>query len=333
MRFIKSSDVKELTELDVKNKKILLCLSENARMPHAKIAKKIGLSKDAVAYRIRKMEERGVIQGYLSIIDISQIGFGTYHLFIRLNKPSKEKQKKIIEAVRVYDFVKVVIEFSDKYDFEIGVAAKNVEELDERIRTITKHMSQYLEEIKVLILAKNYVSRTFPKAFYQNGYFEEKTNTKVDIDKKDIKILDIVSENASMTLHEIGKSVGLSSDAVNYRLKKMRESLLIRHVPAINYSNVGYTVYAVLMDIRTIGEEKEKKLAAFLKSDDNIIWASKTIGNYNLLAYICVKNSEQFHKTIDSMRNLFSSDIKNYETLIAYEEYKYTYFPKVCSDF
>ena len=143
----------------------------------------------------------------------------------------------------------------------------------------------------------------------------------------------MISKNATLPLYQIGGQVKLSADAVNYRIKKLiNEGIILKHIPIINYSALGYTVYAVLMNIYNLNAEKEKRLEYFLKNHENMLWAVKTIGKFNLMMYICVKKSDELHKTLIQMRELFSPDIKDYETLIAYEEYKYTYFPEVCAE-
>jgi Lrp/AsnC family leucine-responsive transcriptional regulator len=138
-----------------------------------------------------------------------------------------------------------------------------------------------------------------------------------------------MSNNGRIPLHEVGGKVKLSSDGVNYRIKKMIEmGLITGYVPLVNYSLLGYTVYGVLMNIHNLSKEKENKLESFLKNNKNVLWAVKTIGKYNLLMYLSVKESEELHQTLLKMREMFSSDIREYETLIAYEEYKHTYLPK-----
>jgi len=46
-----------------------------------------------------------------------------------------------------------------------------------------------------------------------------------------------------------------------------------------------------------------------------------------MVAYICVENNEGLMDMLTALRNLLPETIINYEILIAYEEYKYTYFP------
>ena len=46
-----------------------------------------------------------------------------------------------------------------------------------------------------------------------------------------------------------------------------------------------------------------------------------------MLSYICVHTTEELNQTIIQLRNIIPDTLIDYEVLIAYEEYKYTYFP------
>lgn len=333
MRFTQSVQQEKEVKPDLKDKKILYWLSENARMPYTKIAKKVGLSKDAVKYRIKNLEKKGVIQGYLSVIDVEKLGYNAYHIFMQFNCINKEIKNKLIEIFKSYPFTRVIIECSGKYDFEIGIVAKNIEELDELMTKMIGDVSEYLKEHQILIISKKYVGRTFPKSFIalEDKFELQKYNSELKIDEIDLEILNSLANDATIPLYEMEKSTKLSVDAINYRIKKMiKENLIQSFVPIINYSVLGYTTYIVLMDIHNLSKEKEKSLEYFLKGNENILWSVKTIGKYNLLVYVCVKKSDELHQTLMKLREIFSSDIKDYETLIAYEEYKYTYFPEIC---
>ena len=63
-----------MAHLDVQDRRILELLQENGRTPQQEIARAIGLSQPAVAERIRKLEERGVILGYVARVDAEKVG-------------------------------------------------------------------------------------------------------------------------------------------------------------------------------------------------------------------------------------------------------------------
>jgi len=60
--------------LDRIGRKILAALQENARIPLSRLGEIVGLSAPAVAERVKKLEESGIIQGYHVRIDPTVVG-------------------------------------------------------------------------------------------------------------------------------------------------------------------------------------------------------------------------------------------------------------------
>lgn len=60
--------------MDAADLRIVDLLQRNARKTQSEIAKEVGLSQPAVAERIRKLEERGVLRGYVARVDARELG-------------------------------------------------------------------------------------------------------------------------------------------------------------------------------------------------------------------------------------------------------------------
>ena len=54
---------------------LLELLQQNARLSFSELGRRVGLSTPAVAERIRRMEEAGIITGYHASVDASKAGF------------------------------------------------------------------------------------------------------------------------------------------------------------------------------------------------------------------------------------------------------------------
>ena len=67
-------DLKVEKLLDRIGRKIIAALQENARIPLSSLGQKVGLSAPAVAERVKKLEEAGVITGYHAHIDPAAMG-------------------------------------------------------------------------------------------------------------------------------------------------------------------------------------------------------------------------------------------------------------------
>ncbi|MCB9076676.1 MAG: Lrp/AsnC family transcriptional regulator [Anaerolineaceae bacterium] len=70
--------------LDQVGWQIISALQQDARLSFAELGRRIGLSLPAVAERVRRLEEAGIITGYRAEIDPGKIGL-TMTVFIRLS--------------------------------------------------------------------------------------------------------------------------------------------------------------------------------------------------------------------------------------------------------
>ncbi|GAB4125379.1 MAG: Lrp/AsnC family transcriptional regulator [Roseiflexaceae bacterium] len=62
------------SDLDSVSWKILQLLQEDARRSYRQIGQAIGMSAPAVAERVRRMEEQGIIRGYHALVDPKRLG-------------------------------------------------------------------------------------------------------------------------------------------------------------------------------------------------------------------------------------------------------------------
>jgi Lrp/AsnC family transcriptional regulator, leucine-responsive regulatory protein len=73
--------------IDETDLRILEILQENARTANAEIARQVGMAPSAVLERVRKLEERGVIQGYNARVDPGALGLDlTAFVFVRADE-------------------------------------------------------------------------------------------------------------------------------------------------------------------------------------------------------------------------------------------------------
>ena len=94
-------------KLDVLNKKIVSMLQANARISFVNIAKSVGLTPPAVADRVKKMEDEGVILGYHAAISHVKTGYQLQAIvmvraFVGKLKPFLNLVKTLEEVVNCY---------------------------------------------------------------------------------------------------------------------------------------------------------------------------------------------------------------------------------------
>lgn len=93
--------------MDALNWKILAALQENARQSFSEIGRQVGLTSPAVADRVKKMEDLGVIKGYKAQVSYHKTGHQlkaiiTLRAFMGRLKPFLEKVKEFREVINCY---------------------------------------------------------------------------------------------------------------------------------------------------------------------------------------------------------------------------------------
>ncbi|MFP6557648.1 Lrp/AsnC family transcriptional regulator [Paraburkholderia sp. B3] len=74
-------------ELDAIDRRILAILQENGRLSNQEIAERVNLSPSPCLRRIRRLEETGVIRGYVALLDAQKLGLDLLaYVSVRLEK-------------------------------------------------------------------------------------------------------------------------------------------------------------------------------------------------------------------------------------------------------
>ena len=89
-----------VVELDAIAWRILECLQRNARLSFAELGRKVGLSTPAVAERVHRLEEAGVITGYHATLDLAKLGL-PIRVLVRLTIPGGDLQvSRAVTAIK-----------------------------------------------------------------------------------------------------------------------------------------------------------------------------------------------------------------------------------------
>ena len=89
-------------EYDAVDKQILSLLSRNSRVSVREISRIIDSSPATVSRRIRKLEELGVIKGYVSIIEDEELGYDCRALLL-IKLRNRIDPEKIIDKIKFND--------------------------------------------------------------------------------------------------------------------------------------------------------------------------------------------------------------------------------------
>jgi DNA-binding Lrp family transcriptional regulator len=123
--------VKLLDELDVA---ILRRLNSDARKSFRDIARELRVSISTVSNRVKRLEQEGIILGYIPVLDEKKLGYDVLAVIgIRISKGKLlEVQRKIGREDKVVD----VYDVTGEYDSVITARFRNTKELDAFIKRL-----------------------------------------------------------------------------------------------------------------------------------------------------------------------------------------------------
>ncbi len=114
--------------VDKINWKILDLLQKNARQPNTQIGRSVGISSPAVSERIKKMEDSGIIQGYVTMVSPYEAGY-QLKAIITL-RAFMGKLRPFLEIVKTYDEVLNCYRITGNENIVMEVVLKNQKHLE-----------------------------------------------------------------------------------------------------------------------------------------------------------------------------------------------------------
>lgn len=115
--------------MDSTDKKILNILQENAKITHTEIGQRLYLSRTPIYDRIKKLERRGIIRKYVTLLNPKKIGKGlTVFCFVSLKHHSPQFTASFKKEIDSNQKVLECYHVAGNHDFFLKVLVKDVEE-------------------------------------------------------------------------------------------------------------------------------------------------------------------------------------------------------------
>jgi len=131
---------------------------------------------------------------------------------------------------------------------------------------------------------------------------------KIKLDLKDRKILYELDSNARQSASQIAKKVGLSTEVVNYRIKKLEKEVITQYQLIANLSKLGILQFKICLALQHLNSEKQDKIISELKKNKAVKWIVSSKGNWDLILSLETDSIEK----IDSLKNEILAKFSNY---------------------
>ncbi len=299
-----------LNNIDSLDKKLIYELNWNARVSHSALAKKFRTSKQVIGYRVKKLEEAGILKSYHAVIDWRKLGYNTIRVYIKWENITLEKEKEVYELIRRDPLFMWAIRFEGDIDIAFYVWVKDMTEFAKKWFDF---ISKYKEYILRYEIYESVEMIHYPMKFLKDDFKPEEIvigrEKKVEYDDVDYTILRLLTENAQASLVDIATQLKMSAPSVLYRIKELqKKKIILGYYALVDTDKLGLEFYKVdfyVNDMRHL-----PMMESFAKEHPQIVYRMRTIGGPDFEIEVIVKDAIELKELINEIRYKFGDAIK-----------------------
>jgi Lrp/AsnC family transcriptional regulator for asnA, asnC and gidA len=305
-----------MTKVDVKDRKILHQLDVNARQSASQIGKKIGLNRDVVIYRIKKLEKEGIILNYYTVIDASKLGYMSFRFYFIFQYTTPEIQNEIFNYFIKNKNTYFVGPIEGIYNLLVIMWMKNVTDFYSFYEETKKKYGYYFKETNFCL----YFQLLHYRASFLMDIPDDRTNPMttggnkpIELDEIDIQLLKIIAGNARLPTIEIAKQMNTTTMVVTHRIRKMIKLGVIQGFKTnLDYMKLGYQNFKV--DIHFKQYKDIMDIIKYITKNPHLYYINKTVGHADLEIEFYVKTINHLHQIMTDLVTKFPGIIKYYTT-------------------
>jgi len=322
---IKYHFVEEMEKIDVKDRKILYELDVNSRQSFRNIGRKVGLSKDVVASRVKKLQEKGIILRFFAYYDILHLGYNFLRFYFKFQYVTPDIKKEIITHFMNDDYVNNLFSTEGSYDLGVLMMVENISDIYPLWR---KTLEKYGDYFSTQVFSAYMGELIYGHGFLLDGVEKlqrtplQKNLGKVKIDALDLEILKLLSVDSRMPTVEIAKKLNSNVTTINSRIKRMiKLKAILGFSVELDLDKLGYQTWKV--DFYLSEYTKLNQIVKYLEKNPLLYCVDYTIGYADLEIEINVRDNSQLHDIIEDLHSKFPKLIRNYSFFRGIKFYKW----------
>ena len=136
--------------LDKKDRTLLSFIYHDGRAMISKIARKTGLRRDSIKYRLKKLKDQKIIRSTSTQINYHKIGYHTlYKVQINIKRFDAKKEKQFVSYLAKYPSIVYLESTTGRFDFTIVMATKHAQDFYVMLREIRMKFPNILKDHEI----------------------------------------------------------------------------------------------------------------------------------------------------------------------------------------
>ncbi|HLC93298.1 MAG TPA: winged helix-turn-helix transcriptional regulator [archaeon] len=141
-----------IEQIDSMDSEILSAISTNARMPISEISSVLAKPAATISFRIKRLEERGIIQTYDTVVKVQQYGIQSYRLLLSLNKMDSALRKRLFSYAQENPRIWLAAETVGNWNFELVLEVESHVEFEKELSELKNLFGGAISGLEVLIM-------------------------------------------------------------------------------------------------------------------------------------------------------------------------------------
>jgi DNA-binding Lrp family transcriptional regulator len=297
----------KISELD---SEILRNLLIDGRKGYDEIAEECGVSKNKIWKRLKSMEKRGIVAG--ATAQVNFVHFGYDALATLLISVEEHQIDHIMEMIQKITLVRAYRQYNSVFNIRAIATLRNLSELNQIKEVLRRSLPTMVLKTYIWMGVRNIpenmnLSNKLNKTQGCNNPIERRvihSNNAIALDELDYKIINKLATNGRAPFSCLAKEIGVSTDTVIKRYKRLKENGTIKVSIQINLRKIGY---AAMVDFniafaspRGLSDLVIESLAAI----PDVIVMTKISGDYDLQLVTVVRNMEQSFSLQDEISRI-----------------------------
>lgn len=331
-----------LVKIDVKDKKILYELDKDSRQSFNSIGKKVGLTKDNVSYRVKRLQEKGIIVNFRSNIHFGSLSYLYSRAYYNFQNTNPTIKKEIIDHFVNSKETVYVTSLEGVYDLMVVVPFINALKFNSFLQKIQFKFGDYIGgQVSSIYL----ISWWYDLAFLLDKKIEEREVVRgiderdlpkfftsprsMKIESLDFKILKVIANDARIPTTEIAKRLNSTVTQIHHRINKLIDSGLIGGFGVtVDLRKIGYRFYHVDINLKKLTRRFD--IIDYVKLNPHLYCVEKAIGHAaDLELEFYFENVEHLHNVMEDISLKFPESIKNFKYFSYLKNHKYSVIPNI----
>jgi Lrp/AsnC family transcriptional regulator for asnA, asnC and gidA len=277
---------------------------KDGRKDFTEIAEEIGVSKNTIWKHYKEMEKSGILIGATTHVNNVNLGYFCAEILV-LNVNLEEGRveetiKKIPNALIIPNVLKGALTMLFVID--------DLNELEKAKGIIRQHLSSAEVKTQVWTGVRNItenLSFGLPAVVDKICETQSQQTTgalrkKCELDETDMKIIDKLSENGRSPFRRIAQEIGVTTDTVARRYKRLKGNRIVNVVIQIDPQKIGY--HATLeCRIRLKSHRDLSSTIEALSKIPDVFHISASTGDYDLHVWALIRSIKHFFAIQDKI--------------------------------